>query len=949
MKRLLSSILVLATCLSSTGPVYAADPRKLLRAQKSFFDSIEEEEQGRRRTRDLQHLEGSKLALLEQKSALSGLIARNGSTKPPTLAVKPPDPARTESGPDIPYADYDDVRDLPPVEVPEPDEISGSYGQGILKSPFTILDPAHPVSKMVHTVAGSIFYSAAMQAIQKVRNEAELGPDPSRALASARNLIKEAPLSASMIRAVADAAIAGGLQPTSFFDPLLREVAILAAYTYVANAPKTLADYDKEKTLYGYGGSMTYSAYVGWKAAQMLNNDDRISSAVSAAVQELNFTPLLDLYSSYTNLSGSDPGVSALVLMGREALSVYADARKRYDIDRNSYEYQQEMSRYGSMLSALADRIAAMPGKIKAEGVHYESSRGGGTARVDVLGGSADYRDRQGNSVTVSPAAGPKLDFSLGRALSDVVKGALKHIRPWTKKIKNADGSSAYRQTDDNQAHYAGLSKSYPDLTVRKVVERGADTVWQFVNKNTGELVMEVTTPDSQTLEVNQAPLGLQGRIRLTEYYDNSKLAWVKIEDLDRLQVAYILKSQFMDAVRYDPKTGVVAEGIITNNLTDDPDKGFVITMRGGLTEEVYLGDASLYGAPTSISGASETADVEAKRTIERLAKDSEKQSSAYIDDDFQALKDFIQRQLTGTGLRGQLSLIDVSMNILDPRGGVIGKTRSQAGDYYSEPDLAGAGKYNRGVINFSPRASTEDNKIVTRLEGSYGRDIKLLQSTHFNIPELGVFGSLAGTLQDLAAKASAKAGAYMRSIQADIDFKTQVSIDTDSDGKRWVAMRFATVGKEGGFTVNELKMLLPKNEKEAERSKDGNATYLLGKLISGLYAGQGATALPIGQMKMIQDFLVSKVQEMNTQLLMIADQAARKTVESFNKVFTPSVLDEVFHVFLRSIPAMARKITVSGAHTAALQALPADYGHTALPIHFGLQAFDAIYQPYMS
>ena len=144
MRRLLALPLILSTCLSSVS--YAADPREMMRAHKSYFSSVEEDQQSRRRAPELQRLENSKLALLDQKNAVLGLVARNKPTAPALPAQKTPDPAPSPSEPDIPYAEYDDVRDLPPVVVPDADEIMGSYAQAILKSAYTILDPAHPVS-----------------------------------------------------------------------------------------------------------------------------------------------------------------------------------------------------------------------------------------------------------------------------------------------------------------------------------------------------------------------------------------------------------------------------------------------------------------------------------------------------------------------------------------------------------------------------------------------------------------------------------------------------------------------------------------------------------------------------------------------------------------------------------------------------------------------------------
>lgn len=949
MKHLLALGLILSTGLS--GVSYAADPREMMRAHKSYFSSVDEEQQSRRRAPELQRLENSKLALLEQKNAVLGLVARNKPAAPGGSSGQSADPTPGPSEPDIPYAEYDDVRDLPPVVAPDPDEISGSYGQAILQSAYTILDPAHPVSKMVQTVAGSIFYNAAMQAIQKVRNDAEQGSDPSQTLASGRNLIKEAPLSASAIRALSDAAKAGSLQPGGFFDPLLREVAILAMYVYYANAPQSLADYEKEKALYwpGYGGVMTFSTYVGWKASQAWNNDTRISSAVSTATQDLNFTPLLDLFSDYASLSGASSGVASAVQMGREALSIYAHAREEYALTQSDYDFQAQMSHYGARLADLADKITSISNKIQADGVWRELSQGGGTAKVDVLGGSADYRDGQGNSVAIGPAAPPKLDFSLGRALSDVVQGALQHIRPWTQKIKNADGSSTYRQTDNNRADYAGLSKSYPDLVVRKIVEQGSDTVWQFVNKNTEELVMEVVTPESRTLEVNQRPLGSEDLIRVSERYELGRLISVYVQNITTGDAHHILQETPAAALRYNAQTGKVVDGVITNNPLRS-DAGFAITMRAGIIQEVYIGDASLYGAWDQIAGAlgvTNGSDAEADRTISALEDDFKKTPSSLEVQDFRDLRDFVQRLLGGTGLRGQFSDTDISQTIRDQKGVVVSKVRSQGGDYYSDPDSGSEGKYNRGVINFSPSAISDGAKIGALLEGGYGKDIKLLQGNLFGITELGLFGSFAGVLKDLVAKASAKAGTYMRSVRSDLNFKTQVSIDADSDGKKWVAMKFTTVGTDGRFTTHDVKLLIPKNEEESKRSQESGATDLLGKLIDGLYAGRGATAMTLGQMSLITNLMVQKVQEMNAQLLMVADQATRKTVERFNEVFTPAVLGEVFHVFLRSIPTMARKITVKGAHTTALRALPTDHVLTALPIRFGKGAFDMLHQPY--
>jgi len=936
------------THLFMSVPAHAADPRKMLKMSRDFFAAHAEERESRRSSEQFANAEAAKLSLVEQKNMVQELVSSQGAGKKGDGSSDPP----IDSSP---HSNIDNLNQLPPVSVDPRPDIQGDAFSAILASNFQVQEASHSFVENLKNYASALFRGAAQQLFGYITSafyDGTFGAAASYGLITGNAgsyisvrlgqylVMYELAMQAEQ----AYRSLAAYLNQNSgdgFFDNfsprvLLETSALISTAQSLVNSSTTVTDYIAERASGGPYYPYGYYTYVKIRSQRAVSALSSIYDAQAAfqGPQNRSYDPYASLFGSFQGYTNETymQDIAAATQGTYTAAQSFAPGFERYYQSEQKAEdqalYKADLKSYGRALDGVADSYRSA---LNAIGTFYvdevfHTAAGDGTVYFNVNEQRSVFTDLQGNSYTENNQ-GEFVSFDLLAGSSSLVQAVLKDRKFWTEKQ-----GAKFIVLDNNRADYSVLTKTYPYLKAVKVVGTGLDTYWEIFDIPSEKFLMAVHVQGSDLLEENMNTMGFGEPVTVREHYELGKLVLVEIRrDLDGA-VLYIKKRDGADQIQYDLRTGVVADGIETNSLADDPNEGFRITMKQGIIDQVELRDDSLFGQINEIQGLRLIIDAIIKaKNLEQMIKDAEKQfGGLFGPNDFRAFRDNIFVHAPSASVSGYFSTYDFAQ--LVNTGEFIVKTRSQSGSYYFDPGGTASlsDKYTKAAIYFSPnRISNDGNEALIRMVGDLLFDPFVVSSpeTDFLLKQdYGIYTKLSGKLDDFVReKGDLQGGIVSRILDAKDkvgNLTTKVFREVGLDGRKWIGLRTELISKgKVSFTIQETKFQMIENERDAIGVPDGNNIYLLGKLLTGIFNGAEKFALSIPQITSLQSFLAATVMKsMNTwaEGAASAGEQVQGLFDEFNSYYGPR-LETIFHNLLHSSPIISHRIEMNTAGAGAI------------------------------
>ncbi|GEM_PF-2825987 len=889
------------------------------------------------------------------------------------------------------HADFSDVRGLESVKVEsEAPVLTYYYMDKILNSQFTVYDKEHPFAQELQSLAKEHYVDVAYGLLRDVLRAIDTGnytswsgpqphyedllpPDASSLLSkklaynfTVWELTKG--LSSSYFSPYSEPITPFAVSLKQAVDPIDTVQAARGSFwaawytnffTQKLNIIAPVEDYERALASGSGQNTSTFALFNRYYIPPSLDFNSYRQEAEMAGnefMQNMNYRPYADIWSSFANVTSNDPearfGDLAHQLAQEAANSAYryadkiSEAKQTFDSSSRDaaalLDYKNALksanATYADFLFYLADQYyQALAPQIENDDFEIEVETKAGLVSLSdyhVRESSAvsawtthSFQDPQGNSLYTAPGTAPgstvilDVDVDIFNRERSSLLDAYYSANLWYHWYREPGVV-----VDDIYADYSRLSDGL--IVVIKTVETDKPTHWQFLDRLTGAVVLSVEVAGSEVL--NRHPVGIMNQtIRSSERYENGKLVRVDIENLTDGSRVVVLKREGKDDIIYDADSGLFQDAVIANDAyLENPDRGFKITMKDGLVDEVYLGDNSLYGSFNKIFGGQNSAPALSRYNINRMIQDANKYPAFLpLSESFQNGIGILNTTAPHTNLQGELSLLDFTF--VTPSSETEDKTRVQAGIYYADKGNAPSidDKFTSARISFSPSpiSNIPDPELLV-LSGDVGKEVTLLKNSLLEIPqEYGLFGNLQGRIENLATpQVNVKVGTFTKAASQDNalgSFDTTTFVEKGTDGKLWVGLKWTYITAASLFLKGEFKTRLIGSEEVSAKVTNGSQIYLLGKLLTGVFLGREEKALSSSQMDSVKEFLMSKVLSGINFLSSVADNAVRSAIDQFDRFIKPR-LDNIYHNHLHAAPILAHRLEVSGSNGLGMASL---------------------------